>query len=81
VPEFRLVVVSLSGAITAKLNAIVSVAPFLSVTCARNENVPEFVGVPEKVPSEASVTPAGRLPDTTVQVYGGFPPFALSAWL
>ena len=37
----------------------------------------EAVGVPLIVPPEASVKPGGRLPELTVQLYGGVPPVAV----
>ena len=40
--------------------------------------VPVVVGVPLIVPSELRVSPAGRLPEARVQVYGFTPPVAVS---
>jgi hypothetical protein len=39
----------------------------------------DAVGVPLMVPLEASVKPAGKLPELTTQLYGVFPPVALNA--
>lgn len=38
---------------------------------------PETVGVPAKTPAEDKVTPAGKLPADTVNVYGANPPEAV----
>jgi len=38
--------------------------------------VPGVVGVPESLPEEFKVIPAGNLPDATDQVYGAAPPVA-----
>jgi hypothetical protein len=47
-----------------------------SVTFAVNENEPDAVGVPEMVPAEESVRPAGKAPALTLQAYGVVPPLA-----
>ena len=39
---------------------------------------PAAVGVPDRVPPALRVTPAGRLPLATDQVYGGVPLLAVS---
>ena len=46
-------------------SACVSVRPALSVTVTEKLDVPVPVGVPEIVPSEAIVKPAGKDPDVT----------------
>src|SRR6478752_6875217 len=50
----------------------------LSVALTVNANAPTEVGVPESVPSEASVSPAGKAPELIAQVNGGEPPLALN---
>jgi hypothetical protein len=56
---------------------LVAVDAFASFTCTVKVEVPVFVGVPEITPVElAKVSPAGRLPDDTDQVYDGSPPVA-----
>src|SRR3954467_79258 len=66
-------------ALTAILSAFVAVCPLLSLTCAMKLLVPELLGVPEIVPVEAPrVSPAGRVPETTDQLYGVTPPLAAS---
>src|SRR3984957_20103994 len=46
----------------------------LSCTSAVNEAVPVLLGVPEIIPSAASVKPAGNFPLATLQVYPGLSP-------
>jgi hypothetical protein len=49
----------------------------VSLTVTVKVDTPLAVGVPEIVPVvEASVSPAGRLPEVTDQVYCGVPPLA-----
>src|SRR6478752_4471351 len=55
-----------------------AVAPRESVTRNRTVAEPAAVGVPERVPAALSVTPAGRLPLATDQVYGVVPLLAVS---
>jgi hypothetical protein len=50
----------------------------LSVALTVKANAPTEVGVPESVPSEASVSPAGKAPEVIAQVNGGEPPLALN---
>jgi hypothetical protein len=51
-----------------------------SVTVSEKLNVPAVVGLPEIVPEELRVKPAGRLePVARAQVYGAVPPDALKA--
>jgi hypothetical protein len=53
----------------------------LSVTVTVKVDIPLAVGVPEIVPVvEASVSPAGRLPEVTDHVYCGVPPLACRVW-
>src|SRR5271165_4368389 len=49
-----------------------------SATCTVKLAVPVAVGVPEISPEVERVSPTGRLPETTDQVYGGTPPEAAS---
>ncbi len=42
-----------------------------SVSCKVKSKVPDCVGVPEIVPPDDKVKPAGKLPDDTDQVNGG----------
>jgi hypothetical protein len=46
------------------------------VTSTVKVAVPGVVGVPESVPAELKLIPAGRWPDSTDQVYGAAPPVA-----
>jgi hypothetical protein len=55
---------------------------WLSVTRTVKLDVPEAVGVPLMTPvDEPKLNPAGRLPETTDQLYGVLPPVAASVWL
>ena len=47
-----------------------------SATCTVKVEDPTVVGVPEIAPALLKVSPAGRLPDARVQVYGVTPPTA-----
>jgi hypothetical protein len=47
-----------------------------SVAFAVKLKEPEAVGVPEMVPAEESVRPAGNEPELIPQVYGATPPVA-----
>lgn len=47
-----------------------------SVTRTVNDEVPDAAGVPEIVPLDASVRPAGNVPVAIAHVYGGVPPVA-----
>ncbi len=42
---------------------------------------PDAAGAPLITPEDVSDTPAGRLPDAIVQIYGGVPPEAASVTL
>jgi hypothetical protein len=54
----------------------------LSVTVTLKENAPLAVGAPERTPvAAARASPAGKLPEATLQVKPGVPPVALSSWL
>jgi hypothetical protein len=46
----------------------------LSATCTVTFDVPALVGVPLITPALDRVTPAGSVPDVTVQLYGVVPP-------
>ena len=48
----------------------------LSVAVTVKANEPAAVGVPDSVPSAASVRPPGKAPEVTAQVNGGEPPLA-----
>ena len=50
----------------------------LSVAVTLKANGPTAVGVPESVPSEASVSPPGKAPEVIAQVNGGEPPLAVN---
>jgi len=50
----------------------------LSCTLTVNVEVAPVVGVPEMVPLEASVSPAGRLPAEIDHVYAAVPPVAVN---
>jgi hypothetical protein len=52
----------------------------LSVTFIVIDAVPAVVGVPEMTPLVLRVNPAGKVPETIVQVYGAVPPLAVSVW-
>jgi hypothetical protein len=39
------------------------------------------VGVPLRIPAVDKVSPAGRVPDVTDQLYGDVPPLAANVWL
>ena len=56
------------------------VHPWLSLASILNLEQPVAVGVPEIVPVEERVSPAGRLPCETVNVYGLVPPLAVMIW-
>ena len=49
-----------------------------SLTWAVKLYCPAVVGVPPSVPVEPSVTPGGKPPEVTLQLYGGVPPVAVS---
>ena len=54
----------------------------LSVTFKVNVYVPGVVGVPEISPVVLfNVSPGGSVPELTVQVYGGVPPYAVGVVL
>ena len=57
-------------------NCFSSVAPLLSVTLTLKVKVPDWVGVPERVPEEERERPEGSVPDAIDHVYGGVPPVA-----
>ncbi len=67
-----------AGAIVIEKSAV-AVTPAESVTCAVKVKTPAEVGVPLIAPAAgSSVKPGGRLPAVTLNVYGCFPPDALS---
>src|SRR6266436_880080 len=58
-------------------NDFVSVALVLSVARITNEKAPAACGVPLKVPATpSSKRPAGKVPESSVHVTGGYPPVA-----
>jgi hypothetical protein len=61
-------VIESGGAATVMLKPFDAVTLAASVTRTLNENVPAEVGVPESVPVPFSVTPAGKLPDSSDHV-------------
>ena len=62
--------------LTVTRTAPVPAGEALSVAVTVNVNVPALVGVPDKEPSLASVSPGGAAPLVTDQVNGGEPPLA-----
>src|SRR5712675_2645686 len=63
------------GALTVTLSNFVEVSKWASVTFTVKVLVPVPVGVPEITPVvDASVRPAGNVPDVRDQVYGVVPP-------
>jgi len=80
VPPGSDVVVTEGGcgaAATVMLNAFVAVLFSESLTCTVNEAVPAVVGVPEMTPVDAArLSPAGKAPALTLQLYGVVPPLA-----
>jgi hypothetical protein len=59
------------------LKDFVAVLLAASLTCTVNDAVAAVVGMPEITPVDATrLSPAGRLPALTLQLYGAFPPLA-----
>src|SRR5262245_61616682 len=56
------------GAATVSVRFFVALPPAASFTRATKGDVPGAVGVPEMVPLVENASPAGRLPDWTLQV-------------
>ena len=52
-----------------------------SLTCTVKLKVPKAVGVPERVPAEESVKPAGKAPVRRLKLYGAMPPLPVKVWL
>ena len=69
-----------AGGATVKVREIEAVCAGLplSVTRTVKLDVPLAVGVPEITPPLESVSPAGSVPDASVQAYGDVPPPAAS---
>jgi len=70
--------------LTTRENTWESVAAGMleSVTVMVKEDVPAVVGVPEITPvAPSNVSPAGRAPTVTAQVYVAVPPTTASVWL
>lgn len=61
-----------------RLNNLLEMTPKLSVTLAVKLKVPRALGVPLIVPLVLSAKPVGRVPESTVQVYGVTPLVAAS---
>jgi hypothetical protein len=61
---------------TVREKGLEALAPTLSVTDALKANVPEVAGVPLIIPVIPRERPGGNIPEVTVQVYGGVPPWA-----
>ena len=57
-------------------NCFSSVIPLLSVTLTVKVKVPDWVGVPERVPEEDRERPGGSVPNIIDHVYGSAPPVA-----
>src|SRR5512134_3616853 len=84
VPPGRLVVELVGAtcaAATAMERARVEERPLLPVTWTVKLDVPTVVGVPLIVPPVDRLSPAGRLPAETDQLYGVVPPVAARVWL
>ncbi len=62
-------------------SAPVPVQPFASVALTVMENVPVWVGVPDSVPLEARVRPAGSVPLASENVVVPTPPLSVKVWL
>ena len=60
-----------------RLAAALCVGELESITLTVKENVPDAVGVPLIWPELTSVSPAGKEPALTDQVYGAVPPLAV----
>ena len=67
-----------TGGFTVRLRVWVRVVDVLSWTWSVKLDVPVPVGAPEIVPPVLRLRPAGRLPETIVQVYGVVPPIAVT---
>ena len=65
-----------AGAVV-RLNCIVEDILLLPVTRRVNRAVVAAIGVPLIVPLALRVIPVGKVPDTTVHVYGTVPPVAI----
>ena len=53
----------------------------LSLTVAVKFELPLAVGAPEMIPADERVSPVGRLPDVTDQLYVATPPVACRVWV
>jgi hypothetical protein len=74
-PPFNDAVVILRlGAETVNASDTVTVAPELSFTAMEKTEVPTTVGVPLSAPPADRVSPAGRNPVASENVYGAVPP-------
>ncbi len=61
------------------INGWLAVTAVLSVTLAVKLKVPAIVGVPERIPDTARLTPGGGEPLVMLQVKGGLSPVAVRA--
>lgn len=64
------------AALMDRLNVSVAVLLAASFTWTAKEKVPVVPGVPEIIPVDARLSPAGKAPEANVQLYGLMPPFA-----
>jgi hypothetical protein len=71
----------LYGLLTANEYVRVPVQPLLSFALIVTLHVPQLLGLPEMTPAELRVNPLGKLPFDTENVYGLFPPLAVTVWL
>ena len=62
--------------VTSRLSAAEAVCSTLSCTWTVKLYRPMTVDVPEIVPVDPNVNPAGRAPEITLHWYGGVPPVA-----
>ena len=69
------------GQVMSSVYAALPVQPFASVAVTVKLEDPTAVGVPVRLPSPASVRPAGSEPLVTAKVYGLAPPEAVMVWL
>jgi hypothetical protein len=60
---------------------LLPVQPVTSIACTVNVELPSVVGVPDNVPPESRLRPAGNVPALLVKVYPPLPPLAVMVWL
>ena len=73
--------VGAASGVMLMLSVADAVLPALSRTCAVKVNNPAAAGVPEMLPEEDNVKPAGSEPLRTDQVYAPAPPLAVNVAL